>query len=126
MNRFVMAAMFSPLGLAAVVGCKKEVDPSAFDAGVSAAPPVVVAPVGTTVAAAAATDTVAPLASLAPAGTAAPVAAGHGAPKPKPKNFFECDNARKYCNHVAVKTDKAIENLCTTNKQTCFAKGGVL
>lgn len=120
MNRFCMIAMLSALGLGA---CKKEVDPSAFDAGVSAPPAVAVAPGADTIPAAP-VDSVAPLAPLA-SGAAVPAAARPAA-KPKPKNFPECDQARKWCNHPAAATDKAIQNLCTTNKQTCFSKGGVL
>lgn len=119
MNRYVTIAMLSALVLGA---CKKEVNPTAFDAGVSA-PPAAVAPAADTIPAAP-TDSVAPLAPLA-SGAAVPAAARPAA-KPKPKNFPECDQARKWCNHPAAGTDKAIQNLCTTNKQTCFAKGGVL
>ncbi len=46
-------------------------------------------------------------------------------PPPKPK-IAECDVARKFCNHPAAGTDKSIQNLCVTNKQACFAKGGTL
>jgi hypothetical protein len=103
------------------IACKKNVDPGAFDAGASAEPAV--ASVAPTPSAPAATDSVAPLASLAPAATPPPAAAGA---KPKPKHFPECDEAKRWCNHPAHGIDKAIQEKCTTNKQACFAKGGVL
>ncbi|MBK6692228.1 MAG: hypothetical protein IPG50_08490 [Myxococcales bacterium] len=109
------------------VGCSKKVDPAAFDAGSAAASPAA-APVLAPSAAASAPVEEAPaaLASLAPAGKAPPVAADKAAPKKPNKALPECETARKFCNHPAAATDKAIQNLCTTNKQSCFAKGGTL
>lgn len=113
------------------LGCSKKVDPSAFDAGTPSTPAPSVAaadPAAASASASAATDPAAPLPSLTP-GAAAPAAAA-GAAKPGTtkvnKNLPECVEARKFCNHPAIKFDKGIANLCTTNKQACFAKGGNL
>lgn len=119
-----LALFVAPLAL---VACKKDVDPSAFDAGVSAAP--VIAPAASTAPAAAsapAVDSVAPLASLSPPIAApAPVAAGN-APAKKKANLPECDQARTMCGHPAIKVDKALQALCAQKKDACLSKGGTL
>lgn len=137
MNRLTRSSLVVAFAAVSSVACKKEVDPSRFDAGGAATPAApTLAPAATDTAAAAptATDSVAPLASLSPGSPTSPrttaVAArpaGSAAKKTEPKkNLPECDEARKYCGHPAAATDKAMQNLCTTKKQACFAKGGVL
>ncbi|MFO0673538.1 MAG: hypothetical protein U0235_28630 [Polyangiaceae bacterium] len=127
MTRAVGVAL---IGLGLLGGaCKKNVDPSAFDAGATAAP--VVAPVASSapvvaVASAPAVDSVAPLASLSPPIAApAPVAAGN-APAKKKANLPECDQARTMCGHPAIKVDKALQALCAQKKDACLSKGGTL
>ncbi len=46
-------------------------------------------------------------------------------PPPKPP-IPECNEARTFCNHPAIKVDKTMQALCAQKKQACFAKGGNL
>jgi sec-independent protein translocase protein TatB len=119
---------FALLGL----GCKKEIDPSAFDAGVTStaasAAPSASAP-EPTAADPAATD-VAPLAPLSSATTPKPppaaakpgTAAKPATPAAAP--IAECAKAKQFCEHPAVKTDTAIQGLCAKYKDECTKKGG--
>jgi hypothetical protein len=117
------------------LGCKKEIDPAAFDAGVTStaasAAPSASAP-EPTAADPAATD-VAPLAPLSSATTPkAPAAAGKpGTPAARPATpaaapIAECAKAKQFCEHPAVKTDTAIQGLCAKYKDECTKKGGHL
>lgn len=113
---------------AGAFGCKKSVDPLAFDAG--AGQPVAVAAVPSTPEVADAA--VAPLAPLA--ASAAPVvkkvapkasaAASASAKGPNPDDLQECTNARAFCNSPKVTTDARTKRLCDTFKAECVAKGG--
>lgn len=38
----------------------------------------------------------------------------------------ECDQARRFCNHPAIKFDHGIQVQCASFKSQCFAKGGTL
>lgn len=107
---------------AVLAGCKKNVDPSAFDAGATAQP-VVAAATPSAPEPAAADAGVAPLAPLA---SAAAVPAAHkAAPKPAAKpDPPECSNARTYCSSPKAATDDKIKHLCESFKAECTAKGG--
>jgi len=110
--------------LSLTAACKKNVDPTAFDAGAAVAPVVTAAAPSAPVAAPSASDT-APLATLDPAKAPPPTPKGAATSKVN-KNLPECEQARKFCNHPAHAKDKAIQDLCTKHKQSCFAKGGAL
>jgi len=103
----------------AALGCRKKVDPSAFDAGVTADTSAAASASATPADDAA--DAAAPLASLAP--PKVPTAAPHHstAPKAQPP---ECAAAARFCNHPAAGKDKAIQALCDQNKAACTSKGG--
>ncbi len=119
------ALLFAPLALLA---CKKNVDPSAFDAGAPSAPVVAtVAPAETAAAVAAPTaDSAAPLASLSPPAAAPPPVVAGNAPAKKKTSLPECEQARTFCNHPAIKVDKAMQALCAQKKDACLSKGGSL
>jgi len=101
-------------------GCKKNVDPNAFDGGATAAPVVAATPS----APAADVDATAPLAALASA-SAAPVVAPQHKPAAKPKiDPPECVNARTFCSSPKVGTDPKVTKMCEGFKAECAAKGG--
>lgn len=119
------------LGVASAIGafgCKKSVDPGAFDAGAGQPVAVTATPSTPEVADAA----VAPLAPLA--ASAVPVvkkvapkasaSAAASAKAPNADDLQECTNARAFCNSPKVSTDARTKRLCDTFKAECLAKGG--
>ena len=124
-----IVASFALLGQ----GCKKEIDPAAFDAGVSstAASAAPSASAAEPTAAEPATTDVAPLAPLSSATKPVAAVAKPGTPVAKPATpaaapMAECAKAKQFCEHPAVKTDTAIQGLCTKYKDECTKKGGHL
>ena len=108
--------------LSLTAACKKNVDPTAFDAGTAAAPVVTAAAPSAPEPTPSAPEALAPLNSAKPV----PVAPKGAGTSKVNKNLPECEEARKFCNHPAHGKDKAITDLCTKHKQSCFAKGGAL
>lgn len=124
-----MLAAMSSVALSAA-GCKKNVDPNAFDAGAPAvvAQPVVAAPVEVP-------DAAAPLAPLAAAATAPAVVkkptvkpdAGAATPKVDSLALQECTNARSFCTSPKAKQEgSSTKKLCEQFTAECKAKGGTV
>lgn len=110
---------------ASAAGCKKSVDPSAFDAG--AGQPIAVAAVPSTAEVDAAVTPLAPLADAAAAPVVkkvAPKASAAASAKVNPDELQECVNARAFCNSPKVTTDERTKRFCETFKKDCLAKGG--
>ncbi len=119
------------------LGRKKEIDPAAFDAGVTTAASAPSASAAEPTAADPTATDVAPLAPLSSTSTPTKVAAAAAKPgttdakagaaksaAPGAAPIAECAKAKQFCEHPAAKTDTAIQGLCTKYKDECTKKGG--
>lgn len=120
----VVVALAASAAFVSLVGCKKNVDPNAFDAGATAQPVVANAAPSAPVAA----DTADAAAPLAPLASAAAVPVHKAAPKASAATAKvdppECSNARTFCSSPKAATDDKIKHMCESFKAECVAKGG--
>jgi hypothetical protein len=122
-NRMSLALVTAAIALAAMsTGCKKNVDPAAFDAGATTAATASAAPTET----AAAVDpsaSAAPLASLDPPKVVvAPKAVAAKPTASAPKTIEACDKAKAICPNAG----RASQSQCLAFTAECTKQGGHL